>query len=887
MANARGARAVLVTDFLFESLKSETWPLRVRWLPYTVASTSLTAHPNGQSALSQQKVIKVRLRVPALYMQNDFVSLPFTAVYCGLLVHPFSSSAGQDRSRLITSTRFVTMRIPPSEYLRDFLAKRPNYQAWSRHADPKKIIEYEADYEDYTKPRRALGPFDALAIADHGERVDPENPSRWALTSPNVEWVPRVLRDVAVISRKADGRFGYHDRSNWPQICCEGWEWMACIPRRPKDPNDPLSVLWWTPALEDFVPVDDTGIDLGHLRPEKITPLANWMSHLQTETHEYLLTHSDLRMAALRTATCHAFARINVCPMTRRDTIEYVAEFEGLALDLLASLDMARIYWPRLTWTEEACRAVPVAHHLMGVVTEQPEVVQKMFTMGLPVYFLRASNTLDEDMSIRNVDYPCTSRDVVTEPYQPNPFPVLGRIGPGVARQQMMQRLGCQYIMGQAAGNAGHVTSLAGTTSHLGTLTGPLKVSGAYMPDAVSPSYIKLRLGSFEVPTASNSTGPGPMALPAPSQASSLTGSGSREYQGGRDGRRGRGAGYRGRGHIAGPYAQAHGGRTPTPGNVKEERDKFLEVAWEWMPRPIIGWSQGLAHISPIAKAWRVSQAANRSDTNRPRYDRMALGYALPDPGMIASSAALRTKYTVTYLARRGPILWREGQNGFHTEKRASPQDWRNLLGEHLPDATTQSSTHRAGRRRERAAQFFQEAGLQLRGMPSTVTWRGRTYSSTGDDLTPAVVNSVLWDLFEHNFRLEVLALEREVMSADWQTSTFPTERDCLVRDVFFDLEGGVPGGSYLIGSAPEHDMGLAASEWRTRQRFIKNLHTLLATWPPRPAVGRLPVMIDNPDEATFTAQEREVATYYCWYFFDVFRRAPCTPHSIHPVGSL
>ncbi|KAF8801224.1 hypothetical protein BYT27DRAFT_7262258 [Phlegmacium glaucopus] len=124
-----------------------------------------------------------------------------------------------------------------------------------------------------------IGPFDgkvAAAIQD------------FVCTTPNQNQIllpPMQRRDVYL---RSDFRYGPDDPTLWPQPYLLEYPHLGAIPRRPEDPNDSLSIMWWNPTREDFCPLDNGVLDgLGQLSILKYWMLEGMMKEMQERIFEY------------------------------------------------------------------------------------------------------------------------------------------------------------------------------------------------------------------------------------------------------------------------------------------------------------------------------------------------------------------------------------------------------------------------------------------------------------------------------------------------------------------------------------------------------------------------------------------------------------------------
>ncbi|KAG6914185.1 hypothetical protein DXG01_001910, partial [Tephrocybe rancida] len=141
---------------------------------------------------------------------------------------------------------------------------------------------------------------------------------------------------------------------------------------------------------------------------------------------------------------------------------------------------------------------------------------------------------------------------------------------------------------------------------------------------------------------------------------------------------------------------------------------------------------------------------------------------------------------------------------------RASAQVWKVFLLKRLQKPMENHTIRlpkksRGSRLKQEASEWFDNAGLELKGMPMEVMFNGASYSVT-ELLPPAVVTQILWECFEANFHLELTRLDSHLMPNDWEDDKLRLTREILIRDVFFDpllmpegSPGETTGGDFII----------------------------------------------------------------------------------------
>lgn len=171
---------------------------------------------------------------------------------------------------------------------------------------------------------------------------------------------------------------------------------------------------------------------------------------------------------------------------------------------------------------------------------------------------------------------------------------------------------------------------------------------------------------------------------------------------------------------------------------------------------------------------------------------------------------------------------------------------------------------------------------------PDRVLWLDKTIMLGGGakeveaQLHPEITASIVWELFELNFRFELLNLDRALSGlwtamGDLTLEQAQEMRDSQVRNIFA-RDGGAPG-SYVLLEIPEHNAGLAAENWMDRAPHVFALAKLMAAWRDCPTV----IQYASEFHSKFTVErlEKEVADFYCQSFFNTFHRGPIIPHRL------
>jgi hypothetical protein len=305
-------------------------------------------------------------------------------------------------------------------------------------------------------------------------------------------------------------------------------------------------------------------------------------------------------------------------------------------------------------------------------------------------------------------------------------------------------------------------------------------------------------------------------------------------------------------------------------GRKSSGRDKFQEPIDASMPPSIESWVLAMQKVdttrSPI------------KDTAHHR------GYRFPDPGLFIGTSQ-KEVYLATWLSARSAWMMGMAKDIWPGDgaQCVPAQWWRDFLrrGCFPPISSPVTSSKarqpatseptKTQRRNEEVTKIFRRhMRTELKEVDS-VFWKDRPF--VRDDfknLEPDVVAEILWDLYEHNWRLDLLTLDQVVMPSLWQGEK-GYERDNLVKSMFHNSH-------YLVITFPLANHGLASQSWKDRAPYVKIFRDILSFWPHFPhAVGGR--NLTTPGDVSLI--EQVLADFYCQTFYDYFGRAPITPHRL------
>ena len=234
---------------------------------------------------------------------------------------------------------------------------------------------------------------DALVVADC------EN-EQYVISSPNASFVPRPPVGIVEISLRSDYRYGVEDPIQWPQLYTPEYDYLCAIMRPPPAGDRRFAPVWWTPTESQFFLVEGSMFKcLGLLDPHTIRPLAELVHELSRLVDAYAdESPLDERLRWLHTAMRNALDRLKHFPCTFRDAAMQVRETQRYWLMTRAFLDYTQKYRPA-----ELGSPLPVDSHVMGAFTTDPGVVQRLFTAGIPVWYIRTDVSILGDTNVQEV----------------------------------------------------------------------------------------------------------------------------------------------------------------------------------------------------------------------------------------------------------------------------------------------------------------------------------------------------------------------------------------------------------------------------------------------------------------------------------------------------
>lgn len=278
------------------------------------------------------------------------------------------------------------------------------------------------------RPDRAIGAFDARAAVE----LDGDG---W-ISTPNMPFVPEPYAIAREVRLRADGRYGFDDYTRWPQRYHTQTPHLICIPRSPMTFSFHVSVesascvnlIFSDPSLTWFTPIENSSVpDIFRLRTVHYKEFQKCLDILKVPVQEVIDSHSAVEGLSRGAGWFHLtldriLSRLADIPMTYRDLIRHVTEFQRYWLELCGLLEYMLRYLPRIRDARNVDH--PVCEDLMGVIVTEANQVQALFSAGIPVWYLRPSYELTAQINVKlvvNLLRPSVCLDDWSDRYEKEP----------------------------------------------------------------------------------------------------------------------------------------------------------------------------------------------------------------------------------------------------------------------------------------------------------------------------------------------------------------------------------------------------------------------------------------------------------------------------------
>ena len=311
-------------------------------------------------------------------------------------------------------------------------------------------------------------------------------------------------------------------------------------------------------------------------------------------------------------------------------------------------------------------------------------------------------------------------------------------------------------------------------------------------------------------------------------------------------------------------------------------RDKYTDPISPLCPPSIKVWSDALKIVN-------TNPGRRVSNVHLPNS-----GYAFPEPGLFigVTNSEKQARFFYNWLKFRPALLYRLlAASG---AKPISNQLWRTMLSLPLErddpvvesqTSSTTSSTKSNSRReiiQTLLAEVFKTSDIRLNlALSDNVFWhQHQVHIERLPEL--AVVQEILWELHELNFRFEFLALDHH--AHDPMLGMNAESREEMVLACF---PGSSEGVSMLVADICFAHCGLAAGNWQERAPHILAMKKVMQSWRgfrdvQFVAVDQLAEKgVADYTEQEIVAMETALAKFCTQSFFDFFGRAAIVPRRL------
>ena len=661
-----------------------------------------------------------------------------------------------------------------------------------------------------------LQAFDARAVAVQGNLV---------ITTPNMHFVPEFHHfEEEDLQARADGRFGVIDCFQWPQSYDDAFCHAVCIPRKEAFPfPHQLHWAWFTPTQDDLQPIPGNSFPVGTLAPDKVDGLRSLLKLAEQRVRDYRNDQPDRGRVIYSRLLClrHAIARLKSHPLTFRDLLIFVTDTQRLFLDIYSYIDWVLVAQPRTT--------LGVRHDVngewMGGFAQSSDICDKLFSAGVPVWYVRASAYIPPNMKV--VEPVLLSRpdhiviSMYAEGRRVRPFEVIYRGPGGRSRHTHIRRL------------------YAGTTHQ-------------------DPEHDK-----SSQPSSSSSRPPAPKSSTlgkAPKQK------GKQRHQPCK---------YLSFFFVCCMLTQFSDSINARPAQSGESRDKWKDPETPYLPPPIVLWETAMKITIKDQSRVHTPYVIDR-------------GYRFPEPALLLGPKLPERLqlYLANWLAARP--LWIGRVDHDPPRAYPAPQLWRDFLGS-APSAQPQSSKGKesdtksltATEKGKRAMRdLFGDDLLETQGdifsPEGVVEFRGERVPIANLAAPPVLlVQKITWELFELGFRYELRDLDRYLARRCWDND--PVGREQLLHSIF-------PGDAGLVMWSepfPLENYGLWNNTLMGCLPYLESFRRLLCDWDDVPPCLTTPLTPDNFTDTRSWEVRRAATMFYVQTFFDYFGRPPIVPHSL------
>ena len=581
--------------------------------------------------------------------------------------------------------------------------------------------------------------------------------------------------------------------------------------------------MWLTPSSNNhIVSMPDVLTGVGLLDSLWVGQLRVAIDTLKARHKRYEHSTRGASVTPLVVELEDALARLELLPGTFSQVQFVVAHLQRVFLELTAWLDYAFIYYPMMIGT--APRATSVAN-VIGTFIKPGPVIQQYLRAGIPLWIVHTAQKLPLTR-INALVEPCRAHEYVPVADASTPLP--------------------PFFSGSSTSEDKHMAYARFIHRFMG-LANPLEMT-----------TVDSRI---QIPSSSTAKVHSSTKAPAPATSRGVKGKQPCEFK------------------LAASFLylivlrsftdpkhkpnQKLPDAVPPPG-----RNKFEEPKHHLLPPVMPSWGDALRNVD--------RNSTLRSMDSPSPYT----GYVFPDPALFVS--VQNEEKTITYIKnwlRYRPAFIYRVSSAASSARPLSTQTWRTFLFS-ASFTENKNSTDSSFQKRRNEVMGILEECLHGDGVGINVDLQTEVFKfcdvTMGLDppLAPSAVQPIFWELYELNFRFELLALDTHLTCAQNKT---PQSRQQVIKKCF-------PGRSLLVPEINHSMNGLTAANWKYRIPYLLEFWKVLKTWAGCPEALKNIVPKDEGDytQEEISALECQLAQFYTQSFFNKFGRAAVIPHRPH-----
>jgi hypothetical protein len=274
-------------------------------------------------------------------------------------------------------------------------------------------------------------------------------------------------------------------------------------------------------------------------------------------------------------------------------------------------------------------------------------------------------------------------------------------------------------------------------------------------------------------------------------------------------------------------------------------------------------------------KHWQTAKIFVQKNLPPVRKDVHDIGYIFPEPAMFVTvqQEDRRRKYLANWLGIRQAWITRIASSPRSPSPK--PQLWRDFLFG-LPDLTGECKTSAQKSKKAAWDLFGRDLVDRAREVNDKVVWRDQEIEVRTLGSPPQVLmRQLLWELYELNFRYELLTLDRVLALKRWEE--VGEERRLRDWGMVF------PGGTGVINwsaSITTEQPGLWSSSVTEAWYYLQYFIQFLSAWPDPPDLLTNPLPAIPSVELAFRVLN-EATIFYVRSFYATVGRPPILPRML------